>query len=313
VKGLAANALYLAGDRAGAKSFMEELANRQQSDGHVSGATTSVVGSEGVSLEVETTSLAALAWLREPAFMGQVVKAMQFLSTSCQDGRYGSTQSTVLALRAIVAYDRARAHPTASGEVQLVVDGRAVGQGVAFSAASRGAIDLPDFAATLRPGKHDIELRMTDGSTMPYALDVRYNSITPASAGNCKVGIAVHLKDGQLTEGSVTEASVTVTNRDSRPIPTPVAIIGLPGGLEVRHDQLKELRRADRIAAYELRSREVILYWRDLKPNERIEIPLSLLAAVPGQYTGPASRAYLYYADENKQWVQGLRVRIEPR
>ena len=32
-------------------------------------------------------------------------------------------------------------------------------------------------------------------------------------------------------------------------LPTPVAIIGIPGGLEVRHDQLKELVKAGTIAA----------------------------------------------------------------
>jgi len=47
--------------------------------------------------------------------------------------------------------------------------------------------------------------------------------------------------------------------------------------------------------------------------NQTVEIPLSLLAAVPGTYTGPASRAYLYYADEHKQWVDGLKVNIVPR
>ena len=313
VKALAANALCLAGDRESAKSFMEKLASRQQNDGHVAGATTSVVGSEGVSLDVETTSLAALAWLRDPAFTGQAMKAVQFLSTACQDGRYGSTQSTVLALRAIVAFDRARAHPTASGAVQLMVDGQGVGPAATFSADNRGAIELPDFAANLSPGKHEIELRMAEGSQMPYALDVRYSGITPASSENCKLEIAVNLKDDDLTEGSVTETRVTVTNCTGAAVPTPVAIVGLPGGLEVRHDQLKELVKANRIGAYEVRGREVILYWRDLNANERVEIPLSVVAAVPGQYTGPASRAYLYYADENKQWVQGMKVSIRSR
>jgi hypothetical protein len=106
---------------------------------------------------------------------------------------------------------------------------------------------------------------------------------------------------------------VTITNRADSPVPTPVAIIGLPGGLEVRYDQLKELVKAQRIAAYEVRGREVILYWRDLSPSQRIDIPLSLTAAVPGDYTGPASRAYLYYTDENKQWVDGLKVQIASR
>jgi hypothetical protein len=40
---------------------------------------------------------------------------------------------------------------------------------------------------------------------------------------------------------------------------------------------------------------------------------LSLVAAVPGSYTGPASRAYLYYTDEYKNWAPGLKVHISPR
>jgi alpha-2-macroglobulin-like protein len=305
--------MFLAGDFATARQLMDELARRQESDGHVSGATTSVVGSEGDSLIIETTSLAALAWLRDPAFADHAARAMEYLAGACQGGRYGSTQSTVLALRAIVAYDKARAHPTAPGSVQLYVDDKPVGSPVAFDASTQGALLLPEFAGQMTPGKHDVELRMTDGSSMPYALDVTYHSRTPASSEVCKVGIEVTLADAQLTEGSPTAADVVVTNRTSDCVPTPIAIVGLPGGLEPRYDQLKELVKSQRIAAYEVRSREVILYWRDLQPNQRVEIPLSLTAAVPGDFTGPASRAYLYYADENKQWVEGLKVSIVAR
>ena len=42
----------------------------------------------------------------------------------------------------------------------------------------------------------------------------------------------------------MTEARVVIVNRSNETVPTPVAIIGLPGGLEVRHDQLKELVKA---------------------------------------------------------------------
>jgi alpha-2-macroglobulin-like protein len=80
----------------------------------------------------------------------------------------------------------------------------------------------------------------------------------------------------------------------------------------VRHDQLKELVKAGTIAAYEVLGREVVLYWRALLPEARVTLPLSLVAAIPGTYTGPASRAYLYYTNEHKQWTDGLRVEIEP-
>ncbi|HYO65575.1 MAG TPA: hypothetical protein VEU33_05790 [Archangium sp.] len=49
------------------------------------------------------------------------------------------------------------------------------------------------------------------------------------------------------------------------------------------------------------------------QPSKKREVPLSLLAAVPGTYTGPASRAYRYYADEHKRWRDGLEVSIAPR
>jgi hypothetical protein len=110
----------------------------------------------------------------------------------------------------------------------------------------------------------------------------------------------------------VTEARVVVVNRTSETVPTPTAIIGLPGGLEVRHDQLKELVKAGTVAAYEVMGRNVVLYWRAMQPEARITLPLSLVAAIPGTYTGPASRAYLYYTAEHKQWVGGLRVEIKP-
>ena len=59
--------------------------------------------------------------------------------------------------------------------------------------------------------------------------------------------------------------------------------------------------------------REVVLYWRSLKPEQRVELPISLVAEIPGTYTGPASRAYLYYTDEHKEWVEPLAVDITPK
>jgi len=310
VKALAANSLFLTGDKSGARQFMDKLAELQDKDGHVRGAVTTVVGSGGESLEIETTSLATLAWLRDPAYAGHVESAIRYLADSCKAGRYGSTQSTVLALRAIIAYDKARAHPTAAGHVQLFVDRQSIGQAIPFDASSTGAIKLPDFSAQMTPGEHAVELRMTDGSSLPYAVSVSFNSVTPASAKGCPLTMTTALADLQVAEGAATEARVTLTNRSVETLPTPIAIVGLPGGLEVRHDQLKELVKAGRIAAYEVRGREVILYWRDIQPNETIQVPLSLTAAIPGEYTGPASRAYLYYSDEFKQWLPGMKVTI---
>jgi len=313
VLGLVSNVLFLSGDDEGGRALAQRLAKLQTPSGLVEGGTTTIVGSQGESLNVETTSLALLAWLRDAQFTAQTEQGIKYLSEVCKGGRFGTTQSTVLALRAIVAYDQSRARPKAPGSVTLLVDGRMIGQPVPFTVDTQGTIALPDFAAELSPGKHVVTLKMNDGSEMPYTLRVTYNTIQPASSEACKLHLDVKLRDAKIEEGGVTEAQVVVINRTNEAVPTPLAIIGLPGGLEVRHDQLKELVRAKRIAAYEVLGREVVLYWRELKAEERVELPLSLVAALPGTYTGPASRAYLYYADEAKNWVGGLRAEITPR
>lgn len=312
VMAVGANVLAIIGDK-DASRLMDALSKRQKADGVVEGALTSITRSGGQALAIETTALAVLAWLRDPNYAAQVEKGAKWIVESCKNGRFGSTQSTILALRAIIAYDKSRARPKAAGTIRLLVDGKAVGQPAEFNPQSEGAISMPDVAALLTPGKHTIELKMDNGSSMPFAIGVNYYDVLPASSDQCKLGIEVALAQATVTEGNATEARVIVINRSKDVLPTPVAIVGIPGGLEVRHDQLKELVKAQKIDAYEVIGRQVVLYWRHLQPEARVQLPLSLIAAIPGTYTGPASRAYLYYTDELKSWVPGVRVTIESK
>jgi hypothetical protein len=310
---LAANILHETGDPAGARELMDKLAAHQDAAGNVKGAVTSITRSGGGALDIETTAISVLAWMREPAYTANVQKGMKWIVESNKNGRFGSTQSTILALRSIIAYDSAHARPKAPGRIVLTVDGKAFGEPLAFTADTKGALKLPEFAGELAPGRHTVALKMEDGSSMPFSIGVKYHSLVPESAEQAQVGINVVIRDPQIQEGGVTEAAVSIANKSDRPIPSPVAIVGIPGGLEVRHDQLKELVKSGKIDAYEVIGREVVLYWRGLKAKDTFDLPLSLVAAVPGTFTGPASRAYLYYTDEYKNWAPGLKVTITPR
>jgi len=310
---LGANILQATGDEAGARQLMEKLARAQDVVGNVNGAVTSITRSGGDALAIETTALSVLAWMHEPAYAANVEKSLRWIVESNKNGRFASTQSTILALRAIVAYDAAHARPKAPGRILLTVDGKTLGAPMAFTADTQGALILPEFANELSAGKHSVMIRMEGGSSMPFSMSVKHYSTLPDSAEQAQVGIQVVLKDRKIQEGGVTEALVSIANKSDQVIPTPVAIVGIPGGLEVRHDQLKELVKSGKIDAYEVIGREVILYWRFLKASARFDIPLSVVAAVPGSYSGPASRAYLYYTDEYKNWAPGLTVTIAPR
>ena len=186
VVALAANIAALAGDKDNLKTLLSKLAHAQTDDGSVSGATTSIVGSGGQALAIEATGLAMLAWLRDDNFAPQVEKGIQWIVEQCKGGRYGSTQSTVLALRAIVEYDKSRATPKAPGSLQLYVDGRAAGSPIEFDEETKGAMEFIDIAELLEPGEHIVEIHMTGGSLMPYSFSVDYHDEMPASDEECE-------------------------------------------------------------------------------------------------------------------------------
>ena len=94
-----------------------------------------------------------------------------------------------------------------------------------------------------------------------------------------------------------------------------VAIIGLPAGTNMPEDlkQINGLVKDGKIAFYEIRGRELVLYWRDLAPDAKIDVALDLQADVPGEYHGPASRAYLYYNADVKYWTAPLAATIKAK
>lgn len=311
--GLVAMSLMNVGRKADALKLIARLAKHQQPDGSVVDSKTTVVESQGDALRIETTAVCALAWLRDKEYAGHVEKAMQWVTTRCKNGCYASTQATVLALKAIVAYDASRAKPKADGAVVLWVDGKEWAK-VPFTKETTGTIDLPDFAEGLSPGAHKVELRMVDGSPMPFSLDVRFYTTKPDNDANCALDLAVALASGEVKEGESTEVRVKLTNTDKTAGKSnAMTIVGLPGGLEVRHEKLKELVKQGVINAYETRGRDVVFYVTTLQPGQSIEFSFDAIAAVPGEYRGQASRAYLYYADEYRKWVEGLAVKIAPR
>jgi hypothetical protein len=93
-----------------------------------------------------------------------------------------------------------------------------------------------------------------------------------------------------------------------------VAVVGIPAGMKVPTDmkQLTDLREKGVISFFELRGRELVLYWRELAPEQKVALAVDLVCDVPGSYRGPASRAYLYYDADHRHWVEPLSVRIAP-
>jgi hypothetical protein len=291
------------------RKLLDKLVAAQAADGHLDGKEGSITRSSGQSLAIETTALAALAWLKLPDYHARANKAIDWIVKSRSGGGFGTTQATILALKALVARSKANRVTLTAGEL-VVKRGRDVIATQPFAADATQTITLGDFEGRLTTGENRLTISLTGNNEMPYSIDVSYRARTPNSHADCPVRLSTELDSADVKAGQTVSLAAKLTNTADAGQPMTVAILGLPAGLQPRPDQLEELKKVGTIDYYETRAREVILYWRDLEPKQEVPIRLDLVAEWPGKYTAPASRAYLYYTPEQKHWVQPLRIAI---
>jgi hypothetical protein len=290
----------------------KRLAALQDKDGAFSKADHSITRSSGQNLAIEATSLAVLALLEAGRHAVEVRRAVEWLDGHRGGfGAWGATQATVLALKAMTAYAKASRVTQAPGKVTVLVDGR-VAASAAYEAGRREPLVLDAFAKGLAPGKHRIELRHEGAEGLPYTLAVTHRAATPASAPGAVVGLETSIARARVKMGETVRVEAVVKNRTDKGQPMALARVGIPAGLSFQTWQLKELKDKGVVAFWETQAREVVLYFRDLKPSEEKRVPIDLVATVPGHYTAPASSAYLYYTNDQRTWAPALVADVEP-
>lgn len=354
--------------------------------GSVPGGSASITCSGGTGLTVETTSLAVVAWLQARRVMspdhadassdrGRLLEAaslgVRWILKQNQGGRFGSTQATVLALKAITEFDAASASDTAGSKFYLYEStGALVAEGVvpgAVDEAQKAGVEplAPiqlDESALLRAVQHALPSasgrdsgslvlrgrvqrpssgadRSAPGSSgdgdilMPWSLKVAFRSRSPrpgvrgASLGGGaskdarfhreadvpELELRTDLAHSMLREGQSTDMRVVVRNKNAiKGAPMTIAVVGVPAGLQAKPSQLQGLVASGKIDAWEQRGREVILYWRSIPAGASEDVRVQLDAAGVGKFTGPPSRAYLYYDEDIVDYADPVGVTIVP-
>jgi uncharacterized protein YfaS (alpha-2-macroglobulin family) len=301
---------YDANDSAG-KAMLGRLAKLQAADGRFPGATTTVTGSGGQALEIETAALAAIAMMKAgSAYDREIGKALEWLKTQKdQWGGYASTQATILALQALTARPTSNQIP-AGTTITIALDGTDVAT-IAVDANADGAIELPDLGAHLSPGEHVIELRPSKGAKLEYSLGVTWYDAAPVASSAAPIAVHTSLDKKRLRVGRPLRLTATVENTTATGQPMTIARLGIPGGVKYQPWQLDELVAKKAVDYIETREREVILYFRGMAPREKRKVAIELLAQVPGTYAAAPSSAYLYYTDELRDYERPLAVEVQ--
>jgi len=301
-------------DREDASRLITALLNAQQEDGSWNGKTTSITQSTGISLKIETTALAVLALLKaNNPDAGALNKAVKFIVSSRSGyGMFGSTQGTVLALKALAEYATYSKQTADAGDVYVEVAGKSVAS-KHFDKGERDPIVLDGLEKFLDADGHRKPVTIKIDNTkqpLPSTFLATWNTDLPLSSDSVKVALDTRLTHDTLHVGETVRLSAHLTNRTSDGLPMTMALIGIPSGLSTQPWQLKELQEKKLVDFYEIRGRYVAFYYRQMMPSEKKEINLDLKADFAGTYESPASCAYLYYTNEYKSWTAAQSVTV---
>jgi alpha-2-macroglobulin-like protein len=285
-------------DAAAYKSLLGELHQLETKESL--NAETSVVNSRSASLRVETNSLYAIALMKATSpDLGKVAELISKILAEKNYYGYGSTQSTVMALQAIVNYSKLAGLISGDTAVSFIIN----------------TVPVSDYSTVkeqVKEGNNTFTVNYSQiDKAVPYGLEVSYSTYTPPNSEQTELQLATSLKVTETKVGETIRMEISATNTKAALQPMAIAKIGIPAGLSAQPWQLKEIMEKNKAAYYEIFDNYVVFYWMGFAPQETKTISLDLKAEVPGIYRAKASTVYLYYTPEFKHWSEGTQVVVK--
>ena len=242
----------------------------------------------------------------------KIDKAVRYIAGSRRGhGGFGSTQATVLALKALTGFAKSDKMAQTDGILELLVNNKFLKK-IKFSSSNSKPIETGNLHSYLKTGKNNVKVSFKDTEkAIPYSFSIEYNASVPVSSKESILELATKLNQNKVKMGDLVRMDVNIKNITEEHTPMAVAKIGIPSGLSLQPYQLKELLEKRKVDFYEIFDNYLVFYFTSLQPGQEVSIPLDLKTELPGSYEAPASSAYLYYTNEFKHWVAGEKVLIK--
>lgn len=283
-----------------AAAVLEKLHGMRVTEGdtaHWKG-TASVTFTHGDAADVETTALALIAFMKAGRYGDTTTQGLTWLIQKKQaSGHWGSTQSTILALKALILSLEHQSKDV-NATVRVLVNDAVVSE-FAVTAENADVMRLVDAGAQTRRGANRVRIEFSGEGSMLYQVVGRHyapwGQRRPAEE---PFSIRVDYDKTELAVNDVVTAKVTVKNNMPGQTEMTIVDLGIPPGFQVERADLEKLVESKQISRFDVAGRQVILYFEEIAGNATLEFEYGLRAKFPLKAQTPASRVYAYYNTE---------------
>jgi len=260
---------------------------------------TTATRSSGICGNIEATALATQALMRFSGEAGLVQKSLGYLvSSRGPQGTWGSTQATVLALRALVQSQKKTMKRL--GKIKVTVGGKEHST-LIITPESSDVLQVADLRNVVKTGDNSIDIALEGEGTYMYQIVGKYYVPWKGSpVSRPKLAIKVGYDRTTLSADDIVKARASIDYSGEQTSSMVIADLGVPPGFTVMTGDFDELRDRGVISRYEQTPRKIIVYISGLAPGAKLEIPYRLKARFPIRAKTPSSVVYEYYNPENR-------------
>ncbi len=265
----------------------------------------------GDSVTVETTALTALALIRSGEFTESANRALVYLvKMKDGSGTWGSTQATILSLKALVA-GLGSQKQKGKAEFTVVVNGKEVAKGE-VTPENADVLQMFDLKEHTKIGANDIEIEVKGETNMMYQVVARHFAPWDRKPLDKPVlDVSVEYDRTKLSTADLLKAKATLRYNGDQPTYQVIVDLGIPPGFTVDPGDFAEMVAAKKVEKFSVTARQVTLYIGDTKPGEVKTFEYSLKPKYPIRAKTPATVAYEYYTPANRAAAKPVELTVE--
>lgn len=282
--------------------FDKLLASKIEKDGKVwwENKTSTITFSQGNSANIEATAMTAIAMMRAGRNPETVTKILSYLiSMKDANGNWGSTQATILSLKAMLM-SLNNLTEKVNADITVLVNGKETGK-VKITPKDSDVMRLLDLKQYTQTGDNKVELQFTGEGSMLYQIIGKYYLPWERQLPQKEpLTITVNYDKTQLAKDDIATATATVTNNRNAIANMVIIDLGIPPGFDVLTPDLDNLVSNKTIQKYSMTGRQIIVYLDKIEKNQKFTLTYRLKAKFPIRAKTPSSQAYEYYNPEIK-------------
>jgi len=272
----------------------------------------------GDSAAVETTGLAVQAFLKAGGYTDVVRKSLSWIaSKKSGDGNWGTTQATIMALRALLRASE-QSGSDVHGTAEVLLDGKKVAS-LEINKENNDLFHEFVLPQTGADRDNEIEIRFSGKGGPAYQIAGRYFVPWQHVATHEPLAIEVKYDRTRLAQDEIVTGTAKIRNNLDKTAKMVMVDLGIPPGFELLSEDLQKMvektagAKSGRLEKFSLTATQAILYFDSIAPRDSFEARYRLRAKYPIHAQAFASRVYEYYDPNISATAKSVRFEVSGR